>query len=651
MAQAAPADVRWGRLGQPYCNSRKSVAQGCEPWARKETVSISIIVNDEQEFQENLLLKTKKQWRKDARRKVVDGAKPVDHFDLKYTVTEKSEEIATDGKPTETKRAVAKLRQIPLYSIEQTQPYKRLSTVLLRDMYCRYFVDDAERQTYLWWGKDGHWLTCRGYLDDEKIRLHLKGSEIYGVLGGEYTCFSAIDADFHGGDYHVFKDQVALVLKNLHGRDRWHYSISPRGVHILKTHEKTLLSQARADLRKLLTEIDAQDPELHQRAVAAAMKPIEQWEIYPDPKQSFRLPLACGRVTLLERPYEKVDLRTYVGWQIEPTYCTVEEAMAAIFSIIQPLHDAAPPKEQKEKAKPQVSPPKAPESVFGKLRGRYAQVLVDFWMGRNNPPDSLNCAIVLTARMLPYYFDEPDEAIDFVEGLVDGLPDVGFSDRLTGKGRKEVSRIVRRSVDAVYNGNGHQRDPDLSSSKLAKVFAAWNRKGFSLVDRATWGVCSRAVALEGGDFKWAADDIHALTYFATILRADLETTAQATSQLLRALVNHPTGEMTIKYVKNLLAGCGIKCGHHGKANEYLDALRQAGWIEQVGSYIVGFRGRHWQVGEQIRQKVANHSTTDITNPPRIYICIPLLTTKPLLRRKETSTWTFSRRIWRRQWAD
>jgi hypothetical protein len=210
---------------------------------------------------------------------------------------------------------------------------------------------------------------------------------------------------------------------------------------------------------------------------------------------------------------------------------------------------------------------------------------------------------------------------------------------------------VRRSVDAVYNGNGHQRDPDLSSSKLAKVFAAWNRKGFSLVDRATWGVCSRAVALEGGDFKWAADDIHALTYFATILRADLETTAQATSQLLRALVNHPTGEMTIKYGKNLLAGCGIKCGHHGKANEYLDALRQAGWIEQVGSYIVGFRGRHWQVGEQIRQKVANHSTTDITNPPRIYICIPLLTTKPLLRRKETSTWTFSRRIWRRQWAD
>ena len=190
--------------------------------------------------------------------------------------------------------------------------------------------------------------------------------------------------------------------------------------------------------------------------------------------------------------------------------------MAAIFSIIQPI-DAAPPKVQKEKSKPQDSPPiVASESVFGKLRGRYAQVLVDFWMGRNNPPDSLNCIIILTARMLPCYFDDPDDAIEFVEGLVDGLPDVSFSNRLTGNGRKEVSRIIRQSVDAVFSDNGRQHDPELSSSKLGKVFAAWQRKGFSLVDRASWGSCSRAVPLAGVDFKWTADELHALTYFGTI---------------------------------------------------------------------------------------------------------------------------------------
>ena len=249
----------------------------------------------------NPLLKSKKQWRKDCRRKVLKGEKPVDYFDLKYTGIEKSEEIATNGKPTETKRAVAKVRKISLYSIEQTQRYKNIGAVLLRDMYARYFVDNSERQTYLWWGKEGHWLTCRGYLDDAKVAKHLKGQEIYGVLGGNYTCFSAVDADFHNGDYGIFKDQVALVLENLHGRDRWHYSISPRGLHIITDSCTSGAFEARADLRNLLTQIDSQDPELHQRAVAAGMRPIADWEIYPDPKQSFRLPLARGRVTFWTR--------------------------------------------------------------------------------------------------------------------------------------------------------------------------------------------------------------------------------------------------------------------------------------------------------------------------------------------------------------
>ena len=66
------------------------------------------------------------------------------------------------ARTTETKRAVAKVRKIPLYSIEQTQRYEKIGAVLLRDMYCRYFVDDAERHTYFWWGKEkGHWLTCQ----------------------------------------------------------------------------------------------------------------------------------------------------------------------------------------------------------------------------------------------------------------------------------------------------------------------------------------------------------------------------------------------------------------------------------------------------------------------------------------------------------
>lgn len=586
-------------------------------------VTQHIIVNKGQDFEENPspILKTKKQWRKERYRLVVKGATPVDYFDKKYMAWEKTEEIATDGTVTVSKRPVAKVRRIPVYSIDQTQPCKRVSATLLRDVYCQYFVDDAERQSYGWWSKEkGHWVYCRAYLNDEMVRLHIKGDEVYGVLGGEWTCFSAIDADYHGGDHAVFKDQVALILNSLHGKDGWHYSISPRGVHIIRTHGKMPTSHARADLRQLLVEIDGQDPELHQRAVAAEMKPISDWEIYPDPKQAFRLPLARGRVTLLEKPHETVSVRKYVDWQTEPTYCSVEDAVQAIFNVILPI-DAPPPKERKGNQSAATPPKPAPERVFGNLRGRYAQVLVDFWTGVNNPPDSLNAAVLLTARMMPYYFSTQQDAVDFIEELIDGLPDVSFCDRLATGKRNEVSSEVRRAVTIAYEGNCHQQNAALSRSKLDAVFTAWKRKSFSLIDRSTWGRCSRRMVFSANDVSWSSEDIPALTYFARLLHIDLSTAADATRRLLQKLSVHPTGEMTVEYVRKHLLDFGVKCkSHHGKVNEYLNALAQAGWIEQVGSYVVGYRGRQWRIGERMTHKFVPNPSTNTTNPlPHLYL--------------------------------
>jgi hypothetical protein len=39
-----------------------------------------------------------------------------------------------------------------------------------------------------------------------------------------------------------------------------------------------------------------------------------------------------------------------------------------------------------------------------------------------------------------------------------------------------------------------------------------------------------------------------------------------------------TGEIAVRFVKNLLERFGVKCGHNGKANKFLDLLRQWGWI-------------------------------------------------------------------------
>jgi hypothetical protein len=472
-------------------------------------------------------------------------------------------------------------------------------------------VDHAEKSTYLWWHED-HWNACRSYFDDERLRKHLAGKEIYGIYGSEYTCFSAIDADYHGGDYAIFYDQIVAVLKKIHGVDGWHYSFGPRGIHLIRVHPRIATTDARADLRQLLQQIDAEHPDLRMRAIEANMKPISDWEIYPDTKQGFRLPLARGRTVLLDKPCN--DLTNYIEWQIEPHYCSLDDALAEIFKVILPAPAISKDQNKDTKKKKSVS---EVGRVFGSLRGRYAKVLVDFWSGSNNPPDSLNCAIMLTTRMMPFYFAQQHDAVDFIETLIDDLPDHSFSDRLLAGKRKSVSRIVRQSVKAVYGGNAHQSDPQLSTGKLNKTFQAWKNKGFSLIDRSTWGHTSGVLA---DDFSFSTTELEGIAYFADILKSDLQTTADATRHLLRLLAGHSTGQMSVRYVKNLLAGFGICCGHHGKVNEYLNALCQAGWIAQVAGYVPGRRGKIWQVGQRMLEKF---SSSTITKPsPASIICVP-----------------------------
>jgi hypothetical protein len=560
-------------------------------------------------------LKTRRQWRKEKFCNVRKGEKPAANLTVHYMYRRQQIDIAPDGSMTTATTLVRREREIALYSKSQTQPYKRIGALLLRDMYCRYFVDDRKAGEYLWWHvEDDEWKHCHGYLDDDKIQKHIQGKEIYGVFGGDYTCFSAIDADYHGGDYEVFRDQLTVVLKELHGRDGWHYSFGPRGCHPIKVHPSRLTDKVRADLRQLLEDIDARHPDLRARAIAAGLRPIANWEIYPDPSQGFRLPFARNRVVFLDKPCAKLD--TYIEWQIEPHYCPVEDVLAEIFKVIQPMAAAQPAQEEKEKKPKEKS---EVEHVFGSLRGRYAKVLIDFWLGRNNPPDSLNCAVVLTARMMPFYFpDDPDGATDYVEGLIDDLPDISFSDRLSGGKRKVVSHIVRQAIKAAYEGNGHQQAPELSTSKLAKTFRAWESKGFSLVDRSTWQIPGLAL---GNDFSFSDKELDAVAYFAKILNADVQIAADATRQLLRLLAVHPTGQLSVRFVKKLLVGLGVKCGHHGKVNEYLEALCQAGWISQVAGYVPGRRGRLWQVGERMVAKCCSPSSYNNPSSASI-ICVP-----------------------------
>src|SRR5262249_26467181 len=63
---------------------------------------------------------------------------------------------------------------------------------------------------------------------------------------------------------------------------------------------------------------------------------------------------------------------------------------------------------------------------LGKMKGRYDKVLVDFWTGRNNPPDTLNDGIRLLALVLPFFGKSEAEAVALIEDYIDALPDWTF---------------------------------------------------------------------------------------------------------------------------------------------------------------------------------------------------------------------------------
>jgi hypothetical protein len=323
------------------------------------------------------------------------------------------------------------------------------------------------------------------------------------------------------------------------------------------------------------------------------MKTLGEIEIYPDPQKGFRLPLCAGRTMLLDRPLDLVydkrfkrevqDVIRYVSWlsRDEKQYMPAEE----VFQFVKDRLRTPQPKPQ---ADPKALRPDKPRTTrlsggagglgsLGKMKGCYAQVLTDFWSGRLNVADTLNTGIRLLALPLPYYLDDQEEAIDLVERYIDDLPDVSFSSRLSAGNRADVSRIVANTVRQVYEGNGGQPDPEASSEKLKATVAAWRKRGFDPTDKTTWRKASAAEPCNlAPEFFWQAEEVIKVGRLQRLLNVSLQVASDAGKFFLRLVKAHK-GEIAVSFVRNLLERFGVKCGHNGKANKFLDLLRQWGW--------------------------------------------------------------------------
>lgn len=583
-------------------------------------------------------LGTRRQWKK-RRKRVRKGEKPVARLQWSEWEVVESERFETDGTQRTVREKRLVLKECGLFSEGQTAPYRATPRTTAINIFCHYFVRFTSRAYYLWWVDDPldggmpGWRSCSGRLPESHAKKHINGAEKYGVRGGEKSRFRAVDLDLHEGDPDIFLAQFRVLLDEFHGKEGWHFQVSEKdagGVHLIQTFRNPLpVTTCRENLRQRLQGLDARHAELAARARAAGMKTLGELEIFPNTQDGFRLPLCAGRTMLLDRPIplvfdrrlkrETQDVIGYVSWlsREEKQYMPAEDVYNYVkvrLRTPKPKPDSVPANPESGEVNPAPNPKgtKATSGSLGSLgtmKGQYAKVLADFWQGRLTVADTLNTGIRLLALPLPYYFDTENDAIDLIERYVDELPDVTFSDRLTCGNRAEVSRVIRNTVRQVYNGNGGQPDPDLSTKKLQTTVAAWKRRGFDPTDKSTWDRAAAAPAFTlAPEFYWTAEEVKKLGTVQRLLNVSLEVASEATKWFLRLVKGHK-GEIAVSFVKDALEGFGVKCGRNGKANQFLTLLRQLGWIcvvawEKWNSRESGRTGRArtYAIGEAMIHK-------------------------------------------------
>lgn len=266
-------------------------------------------------------LRTRGQW-DDRNRHVLSGSKPAGILVWPETVA-----VRDDGKPTGFYDV--RCRTANLYGMDQTTPFVPTAFVVAHRKFFDLFVRPCSRQRYGFWSDDaGHWMSVRGFIGKQRVRAHVNGTSVYGIYGGTRSRFVAIDLDLHRGDRDVFLDQLEILLTEFGSKDGWHLQVADQsagGVHLLKIVPETSLDALRAGLRTSLQLLDRKHPEQARRARAAGMKPLGEVEVFPNPKQVFRLPLCRGRTMLLDRPLALVenararngvvqDVQGYVRW-------------------------------------------------------------------------------------------------------------------------------------------------------------------------------------------------------------------------------------------------------------------------------------------------------------------------------------------------
>lgn len=595
-------------------------------------------------------LDTRSHWKRDDR-KVVKNEKPKAILVYKHTRKKFVGDAPADGTQPTPPEAVTILREIPLYSFEQTKKFRPTPRTSAIRTLALIFLRYSNRHHYIWHHGE-EWLTCSGKLSFDRFEDHLGQREIYGVRSnGRWTHFGGIDLDLHNGDHDIFLEQLNILLDEFHGRDGWHFQVADRlakGVHLLQAFlERVDYRLYRDGLRAKLQLLDAKYPDLARRAKLAGMRSLGQLEIFPNISNGLRLPFSRGRTLLLDGPVNQilhrkklaVDIERYIAWVTNPASYMPRDAVYLYVAdrLIPRLRDQLI---TQNPATRQVNKPKTANTVkningSSVMKDRFALDIQEFWTGTHTPPDSLNRAILLIANIAPLYYSDHKSAISAVEALIDGLPDISFSDRLSSGNRAAVSRVVASAVIQAFAD--HQRLVE-SNAILTATHKVWTEKGFHPFDKSTWSNTAGSMQL-GADFDWTDAERPVLSKIQSILKSDAQKTAHFVKYLMRLVSGHD-GEIAIAFVESLFQKHGIKKGSNRDrkatalmkvllANDWIVLLSESRWHPRQAdkSQSKGI-ARRYGIGAALQHKFATGKSLNKEERDNMYLLLqhhPLLT--------------------------
>jgi hypothetical protein len=572
--------------------------------------------------------KTQKQWLK-LHRRLKKGAKPVDTITLVFDKPRGRPKYAEAVPPEKCQEIRKKLeRQGPepsdhydLYRLDRAGQLAVCNLYDHNDTEEITAFREAEAQRllgYMVWDysheddyiteatQDGQRVraTWKSEISAPDLAEHLAGQRYFGVKKGKMTMQVTGDCDRHGGsvpgEEHVAKVlRIGEVLKSRFPEYRFAPEINPRNGSVKffgwlpkftdMPQAERLGENVRQTLHYHLPQYDFTNLEIFPSNSPQIFAPLRADKTMvigdgPVPKAR-RYRMARRKNGKRKRHYyEAPSCAAYLNWvyfsdqpcDAEAFERVLRDAVARCPDVSEAQKPARRPKGRRKGIRP------GGMGDIGKLKGRCARTLINFWSELEKPEDdTIGKYVIVSLRVLKYEGLSAEQAVDWVEERLQALKYTEFSDRLTGD-FGEIQRVTAYAVEAVWTSNGYQKDPESSDAKLKASVEAWSRKGFRLHDPGTWGCNTRLVV---PDYKlvWTADLLNVVPKLASVAH----TTDDRARLLLEKVLAFVQGrsELAESMVGRLLEASGIKGRSRQKQHDVRKLLVERGLLVKQFNYF------------------------------------------------------------------